>query len=304
MATQTGQFGQLLAPGLRKIFFSHLKGKEKEQQWKQIANFVTSTRAYEEDLEIVGMGSMPQKPEGEGIVYQDPSQGEKVRYTHVTYGLGFRVTEEMHEDDLYGQIKKMPMQLTKAALNIREVVFFNLLNNGFTSVYGFPKFGTNETIFNTAHTLRGGGTQANRLAVDADLGIASLEAAVLLFDNLVDEMGFPITIKPRKLVHAPALKQIVRELLGSEFKPYTNANEINAVKQDGFTPIQVNYLTNTNSWFLFADNEDHDFKFIERRAITYQTGDDFDSGDMKNKATQRFSVGVGEYRGSFASQGG
>src|SRR5262245_3169270 len=219
MPTNTGQFSQLLAPGLRKIFFQSYK--EKDVQYSKLFNMQTSARAYEEDLEVVGLGSMPEKPEGTSITYQEPRQGGKKRYTHISFGLGFRVTMEMWEDDLYTVMRKMPKELGKAARNVREVRSFNVLNNGFTTEFGFPKNNVNEALFNTAHTLLGGGTLANRSAVDADIGIASLEAAVLLFDNLVDELGFPITVTPKWLVHTPFNKQVVREILGSEYRPYT-----------------------------------------------------------------------------------
>jgi hypothetical protein len=301
MPTNTGQFGQILAPGLRKIFFGAYR--EIPTQYTEVFNTTTSERAYEEDLEVVGLGSMPEKAEGTSITYQEPKQGGKVRYTPISFGLGFRVTVEMWEDDLYSVMKKMPKELGKAARNVREVRAFNLLNNGFTSIYGFPKNGTNETLFNTAHTLLGGGSLANRSAVDADFGVASLEAAILLFDNLTDELGFPIQITPEMLVHSPSIKQVVREVLQSEYRPYTQTNEVNAVKMDGIMPKMVRYLSDSDSWFLLASKGNHDLQFITRTDTRFQNGDDFDSGDAKYKAFQRFATGVGDWRGTFGSQG-
>lgn len=304
MPANTGQFSQLLAPGIRKIFFQHLKLRP--PQYTRIANMLTSERAYEEDLEMMGLGTMPVKDEGSPIIYQDAKQGGKVRATHISFGMGFRITVEMWEDDLYGPMRKMPRELAKAANNVRDVRFFNMLNNGFVAAanIGFLKNGVNEALFSTAHTLLGGGTLANRSAVDADLGIASLEAAVLLFDNLVDETGFPITLQPKMIVASPSLKQIGRELLGSEFKPYTSGNEINAVREEGLRMEIVNFLTNANSWALLAEKGEHDLNFYQRTATQFQNGDDFDTGDAKFKGFQRFSVSVGEWRGTFGSQGG
>ena len=145
----------LLAPGLRKVFFQNLE--ERPAEYSKIANSEKSSKAYEEDLEVGGLGSMPIKPEGRGIVYQDFRQGGKKRYTHLTYGLGFRVTLEMMEDDLYNVMKKNTRELSKAARNAREVAFFNMLNNGFTTEFGFPKFGNNEALFSATHTKLGGG---------------------------------------------------------------------------------------------------------------------------------------------------
>src|SRR6266850_5191745 len=158
MPTTTGQFSQLLAPGLRKIFFQHLK--ERAPQYSSVFNVHSSSRAYEEDLEIAGFGIAPAKPEGNAIQYVDPTQGGKKRYTHVAYGLGFRVTTEMYEDDLYGPMKRMTRELGKAMRNVKEVVSFNVLNNAFNVAlqFGFPKFGSNEALISTSHTLIGGGT--------------------------------------------------------------------------------------------------------------------------------------------------
>jgi phage major head subunit gpT-like protein len=286
---------------LRKIFFQSYK--EVDTQYTQVFNLGTSTRNFEEDLELVGLGSMPEKPEGTPITYQEPKQGGKKRYTHISFGLGFRVTMEMWEDDLYGPMKKMPKELGKAARNVREVRAFNVLNNGFSTEFGFTKNGSNEALFNTAHTLLGGGTLANRASTDADFGVAALEAAVLLFDNLVDELGFPITLHPRMIVYPPGTKQAVREILGSEYRPYTNNNEVNAVRMENFTECMVRYLTDTDSWFVFADKSDHDFNFVTRTELRFQNDDDFDTGDAKYKSFQRFSVGAGDWRGSFGSQG-
>lgn len=305
MPTSTANFPFLLAPGFRKFFFDSYKATP--EQYSKIATMKTSKRAYEEDAELVGIAQMTVKAEGSPIIFQNPAQGGKIRYTHVSFGAGFRVTEEMWEDDLYGQMVKMPKQLGKAGRIVREVRFFNLLNLGFTTVFGFPKNGVNETLFNTAHTLLGGGTLANRSATDMDLSIAGLENAILLFDNLVDEMGYPVEVSPKWLIVPPQLKQVARELLRSEFRPDSNVNAINALREDGLEMAFKNgcrYLTNANSWFVTADKDEHDLQFIERRPLKFYTGEDFDTGDAKYKGTQRFSVGVGEWRGTFGSQGG
>src|SRR6266446_74679 len=303
MPMTTGQFSQLLVPGLRKIVFQSYK--ERPPQYSKIFNMHTSERAFEEDLEMIGLGTMPTKPEGQPTIYQDATQGGKRRYTHISFGLGFRVTVEMYEDDLYGPMRRMSKELGKAGRNVREVRAFNVLNTGFTTELGFPKFGTAEPLFSTAHTLIGGGTLANRAAVDTDLGVAALEAAILLFDNLLAEEGnVPIVVKPKWLIHPPALKQVATEILHSEFRPYTANNEVNAViRNNALESKMVNYLADPDSWFLIADKDDHDLNFFERTAMKFQNGDDFDTGDAKFKAFQRFSVGHGDWRGTFGSLG-
>jgi hypothetical protein len=221
----------------------------------------------------------------------------------LTYGLGFRVTLEMMEDDLYNVMKKNTKELSKAARNAREVGFFNMLNNGFTVEYGFPKFGTNEALIAVAHTKLGGGTGSNRASTDADLSPTSLEAAIIAFESLSDEMDIPVVVKPKLLLCGPQLKMTAREILGSEFRPYTSNNEINALREEGLDYMVGHYIVDPDSWFLLAGKGDHDLNFFERQAVRFQNGDDFDTGDAKFKAFQRFSVGAGEWRGIYGSQG-
>jgi len=298
-----GAFSYLLVPGLRKVFFQHLE--ERPEEFSQVFNAETSKRAYEEDLEVAGLGTMPVKPEQSAIIYQDATQGSKKRYTHKTYGLGYRVTPEMMEDDLYNVMKKMTKELAKAARNAREVNAWNVLNNAFTAEYGFPKNGNLEPLISTTHSsiVAGGPTGTNRASTDADLGVASLEAAVISFENLVDENGIPCMIKPKWLIVPPDLKMTARELLGSQFKPYTANNEINALIEEGLDYMVCHYLTDPDSWFLLAGKGDHDLNFFTRQPVRFQNGDDFDTGDAKFKAFQRFSVGAGEWRGIWGSVG-
>lgn len=297
-----GAFSYLLVPGLRKVFFQHLT--ERPEEFRQVFNAETSERAYEEDLEVAGLGTMPLKPEQTAIQYADATQGSKKRYTHKTYGLGYRVTPEMMEDDLYSTMKKMTKELAKAARNAREVNAWNVLNNAFTTEYGFPKLGNNEALIATTHTsIAGAAAGSNRAATDADLSQTALEAAILAFENLKDETGIPVVIKPKWLIVPPDIKMTARELLGSEFKPYTANNEINALIEEGLDYMVSHYLTDLDSWFLLAGKGDHDLNFFTRQPVRFQNGDDFDTGDAKFKAFQRFSVGAGEWRGIWGSQG-
>lgn len=298
MPTNTGNMSQLLAPGLRKVFFQYLR--EKPQEYASIFNINPSKRAYEEDLMIAGLGTMPQKTEGSPIIYQDPIQGTKKRYTHLTYGLGFRVTMEMYEDDLYGPMNRMAKELAKAARNVREVVSANVLNNSFST--SFVGFNTGEALCQS-HTLIGGGSYSNTPSTQADIGIASLEAAIINFDTLVDERNMPVLIAPKWLVIHPNDRMIAEELLNSEYRPYTATNEINAVRKFGVSYNVNHYLTDSDAWWLLGDKDDHDLNFFERAATRMQNGDDFDTGDAKYKAFQRFSVGFGDWRGVYGSSG-
>lgn len=301
MAFNTGTGSKLIAPGLRNVLFQSYN--ERPAEYTDIFNVGTSKRNYEEDLEFVGLGSMPEKAEGTSVTYSTPTQGELKRYTHTAFAHGFRVTREMMDDDLYGvtKAKKMAKELGKGARNVREVRAANVFNNGFTTADGFPKSGTTQTLFNTAHTLLGGGTFSNRAS--ADLSQASLEAAIISFQTLVDENGIPIVVMPTTLLIPPQLIMVARELLGSEYKPYTATNEINPTREDRLSLKVNHYLTDDDSSFVLADKSDHDLNFIVRTDLEFEYGDDFDTGDMKAKAFQRFSVGYGDWRGTYGMVG-
>lgn len=302
MPATTGQFSELLAPGIRDIFF--LKYKERETQYTQFLNMQTSKRKFEENLEMAALGTMPAKPEGTPTVFQDPIQGSKVRYTHISYGLGFRVTREMHDDDLYGPMRRMPASLGRSARNVREVVGASVLNNAFTVTSGFK----GETLCNTAHSLLRGGTQANRPATDADISMATLEAAITSFTNLVDEEGFPMIIIPRLLIVNPTFQFTAEMLVGSNLQPNLSSgvagaatSAINPINRRGISVMVSNYLTDADAWFLLGD--EHSLNMFVRTDTEFQSGDDFDSGDAKFKSFQRFSVGNDDYRGVYGSSG-
>lgn len=303
MAFNSGQGSRLLAPGIRNVIFQAYR--EKATVYDKIFNVKTSKRAYEEDLEFVGLGIMTEQPEGESVTYTTPTQGELKRYTHVSFGGAFRITRQMKDDDLYGIVNgragKMARELGKGARAIRETRAANVFNNGFTVADGFPKNGTQETLFNTAHTQLMGPSVSNRGAVD--LSQAALEAAIIAFRKLTDENGIPIVVMPEQLIVPPELIMVARELLGSEYRPYEANNTINPTRADRLSMQDWNYLTDTDAWFVAAAKGDHDLNFIVRTDLEYEYSDDFDTGDMKNKAFQRFSVGHGDWRGVYGSPG-
>lgn len=303
MAFNTGAGSKLIAPGIRKVLFQGYNERTKE--YEAIFNTSTSTRTYEEDVEFVGLGVMAEKAQGNPIIYADPTQGGTKRYTHTSFGGGYRVTREMMDDDLYGvtRAQKMSKELGKGARVVREIRAANVFNNGFGTADGFPKNGSTQTLFNTAHTLVGSGGTLSNSAGATDLAQSSLEAAIIAFNQLTDENGVPIVVIPKILLVPAGIMMVARELLGSEFKPYTANNEINPVKQDGLSLMVNHYLTDTDAWFVLADKSDHDLNFITRTDLEFGYGDDFDTGDMKVKAFQRFSVGYGDWRGVYGAQG-
>lgn len=300
MPATTGAFSYLLAPGLRKVFFMHLKDHKPE--FEQIFTVLSSKRAYEEHLELAGLGTMPRKNEGESIIYQDYIQGGVKRFTHVAYGMGFRVTQEMMEDDLYNVFGRQTKSLKKSAKNSKEVLAWSVINNSFTTEYGFPKNGNNEALVSTSHTLIGGGTASNRPATDVDISYAALEAAVLYFNTLNDERGMPIDLNPQTLLHHPNDLFLVEELLNSSNRPFTANNETNVLK-GRFKPIWSRYLTDSDAWWVLGEKSEEGLVLFNRRELEFQNGDDFDSGDAKFKATYRASAGCSEWRYLYGSSG-
>lgn len=300
MPAVTGAFSHLLAPGIRKVFFMHMKDRKMEHQ--ELFMVLTSQRAYEEHLELAALGTMPLKPEGANVTYQDFIQGDLKRFTHQTFALGFRATEEMMEDDLYNQIMRYARALKRSAMNSIEVLCFNVLNNSFTTESGFPKGGVVQPLVSTTHTLLGGGTASNRPATDVDISFAALEAAILHFNTLSDERGLPLDIMPEKLVHHPEQLFLVEELLRSEYRPHTANNEVNALK-GRLTPFWSRYLTDTDAWWVVGEKNEDGLVLFKRRQLRLQNGDDFDSGDAKFKASHRHSAGCSEWRYLYGSTG-
>src|SRR6266850_1136676 len=229
MTAVSGAFAALLAPGLKKVFF------ETYQQWpeeyQKYNNVDTSERAYEEDLVVSSLGAVPQKQENDPIVYDDPIQGATVRYTHIIFGLGFRVTKKMVQDDLYNVMNRMSKALSRSSRQSIEVHGASVLND---SVLGSPLILGQDGLglISTAHTLLGGGTIANRPNPDAQLSLTSLQAANLHFEKLVDERGLNMMKRPTMLIVHPDNKFRARELLQSEYKPGSADNEINALKEE------------------------------------------------------------------------
>ncbi|HEY6022304.1 MAG TPA: Mu-like prophage major head subunit gpT family protein [Candidatus Paceibacterota bacterium] len=299
--SRTTGFSHLLAPGLREIFFN--KYGQWPDEYAQVFNVGSSTRSYEEDAEVVGLGKMVTKAEGTAITYDDPFQStDKKRYTHTAFGLGFRVTEEMYSDDMYGIIKKMPASLSRSAKQTTEVEAWNIFNNA---------FGTTNTgldgvaLCSTAHlnVKKTGGPYSNRLATDSDLSVTSLQAAIELMEDTTDDRDMNIMLKPKLLIVTPSNKWMARELLNSEKKPHTADNEINALMDEELKYMVGHYLTDDDAWFLVTDKSDHTLNFFWRKKPAFDNSDDFDTGDAKFKASMRFSVGFTGWRGIIGTPG-
>ncbi len=298
MTMVRGAYSRLLAPGFRKILFDSYK--ERPVEGNKLVNMGTMNRAYIDDAKMAGFGTLLEKPEGGRVIYQDPFPGPSKRYVAATWGLGFRITEEMMEDDLYGIVgRRMSQALGKSVRNNFEVVAHSVLNNAFNAnFYGYE---TGVPLISTLHTDIRGTTQSNRPAVDADLSLTTLQAAVEAFQGWTDEEGMPMVSTPRLLVTGVAQMWTAGVLLGATLLPGGNFNDPNILKDQGLKLFIDHYLTDPDAWFIIGD--DHDMNYFDRRLPRFSNTDDFDSGDAKFKVTRRNAAGFGDWRGVYGSPG-
>jgi len=292
-----GGFSKLLAPGFRKIVFNSYK--ERPIEGTRYVNSNTTKRAYEEDLELAELGTLQPKVEGGPVIYQDIIQGDPKRYTWTTFALGFRITQEMYEDDLYDVFgAKMSRSLGKSARNNQEVVMHAPYNNAFSSSY--VGFHSGEALCGTHVGLRGL-TQSNTPSTPADLSLPALQAGLEHFHALTNDSGFPVLFTPKKLVHSIGDYWIANQLLKSQNLPGGNQNDINQVAREGIDPVLTHYLIDPDAWFLIAD--EYDVNYFTRRAFSMSNMDDFETGDAKFKGSQRIGSGFGGWRGVYGSPG-
>jgi hypothetical protein len=312
-----GEWSQLMAPGMHGVFLHWIALKQRDEEYTQLFNIESSDKAFEDEFEAPGLGPMPEKPEGESTEYQDTQEGGSKRYQHYTYALGVRSSWELYDDDQLGVIKQVPKCLTRSAHFTKEMAAANVFNLGFTTTLVSDGL----SLFNTAHTLAGGptataiapgvssyisaaGTYPNRpVGIDLDLGITSLQYAINLYERMPDSMGMPIQMKPRLLVIPPEQKWVAREILGSSHKPYTADNEINSILNEDLHFFVYHYLTSQTAWFLLPAKEDHTIKFFNRKQLSDDYADDFDTYSIKTLSRMRFSVGASTWWGTFGSNG-
>lgn len=290
MPANRGAFSQLLAPGLRQIIYNELEMHPEE--YSQIFNVYPSTRAYEEDLLVAGLGTVPQKPEGTPIAFDEPIQGGSQRFTHVTYALGFQVTLEMWEDDQYGTIRQVS---TDFAGSIRQTIEVNAISTIVNS------FGTTNSIdgvdlCSTAHPLLGGGTYGNRSTTDIALSVTGIQEMLLIFEKMVNERGLLKRLVPRYLLTSVDKQFIAGEILHSSYKPYTGTNELN-VFQGRLEPMVNHYLTSSGPWWVLSEKSQHTLKFYWRMQPRYQNQDDYNTLGANYSVAFRQSNGVTYWHG-------
>mgnify|MGYP000256280583 CR=1 FL=1 len=301
MSITTGNFPKALWPGVQSWY--GMEYNSYEEQCKEIFETRSSRKAYEEIVGTSAFGLASVKPEGSAVAYDTSQQGFTNRFTHVTYGLGFIITKEMVEDDLYDVIAQQRSQALAKSMRItKETVAANVLNRAGTAGY---TGGDGQTLLSSAHPHVAGGSFANQLAVAADLSEAALEQACIDLGKYEDDRGLRIAVKPRKLIIPVDLQFEAERILNTDLRVATADNDLNAMKSLGKMPqgFRVNnYLTDTNAWFIMTDCNDGMLHF-ERRGDEFTMDNDFDTDNAKYKSTGRYSFGWADPRGIFGSLG-
>lgn len=297
----SANFAKALWPGVNTWYGKSYA--EHGEQYRDLFDIETSTRAYEEDVGISGFGLAAQKTEANGITYDEERQAFLTRYSHVVYALGFQISRELFEDDQYGVVgKRRAKGLAFSMRQTKEVVAANVYNRAFTSTYAG---GDGKEMCATDHPNYAGGTWANELTTAADLSESALEQACIDIMAWTNDRGLQIAVMPQTLIIPPELSFEAERILASPYRVGTADNDINALKAMGKIPggIKVNhYLTDADAWFLRTNAPDG-MKFFQRRSMQFGIDNDFDTENAKFKATERYSCGWTDPRGIFGSPG-
>jgi len=301
MAISRAQLLKELLPGLNALF--GMEYARYGEEHKEIFETETSERSFEEETKLSGFGSAPVKAEGASISYDNGQEAWTARYNHETIALGFSLTEEAIEDNLYDSLSsRYTKALARAMAYTKQVKAAAVLNNGFSSSY---TGGDGKALMTTDHPLVSGGTNSNEPSTAADLNETSLEAAVIQIAGWTDERGLLIAARPRKLIIPADLQFVATRLLDTELRVATADNDINAIKSNGAIPegYAVNhFLTDTDAWFLTTDVPNGLKHFVRSPMATSMDGD-FDTGNVRYKARERYSFGWSDPLGIFGSPG-
>lgn len=316
MSMVRGQYAQLMAAGLRKVFKQWMETYQRDLEYPSVFNVDTITTAYEDELEFAGAGPTPLKFENSPVFYTQLIQGGTIRAIPLTYALAARSSFELHDDDQYGIIKQIPKAIARSNRFTEEMVPWNIINLGFSTIKSIDGV----TLFNNQHPLLGGpsatnyapglsgiisanGTYPNRPATDVDLSFAAIQLMTNQFERMVDGVGLPIVYKPKSILIAPANRFLARELLGSPGKPGTATNEINSLLGEDLGYMVGHYLTSDSAWFALCDKQYHHLKFKWRMKPVMDYDDDFDTGALKEKCTMRFTAVPANWLGVWGSNG-
>ena len=310
MAISRAQMLKELLPGLNALFGLEYEGYDSED--KEIYETENSDRSFEEEVKLSGFGQAPVKNEGAAMTYDSAQESFTARYNHETIALGFAITEEALEDNLYDSLSsRYTKALARAMAYTNQVNAAFPLNNGFTNAY---QSGDGVNLFTASgdgvtggdgHTLVNGGKNNNRPVTAADLNETSLEAAIIDISGYTDERGLLVAGRARKLIVPSNLMFVAQRILASDLRPNTADNDINALKSLGVIPqgYSVNhYLTDTNAWYLLTDIPNGMKHFVRTPLETGMDGD-FDTGNVRYRARERYSFGVSDPLGIYGSPG-
>ncbi len=303
MAISRSQLVKELEPGLNALFGMEYARYENEH--REIFSEETSDRAFEEELMLTGFGAAPTKAEGAGVSYDSAQESFTARYTHETVALAFSLTEEAIEDNLYDRLSvRYTKALARSMAHTKQVKAASILNNAFDTT-GPYNGGDGVSLCNTAHPTALGPNFSNRPTVGADLNETSLEQGIIDVSEFTDERGLKVALKVRKAVIPTALQFVMERLMKSTLRVETADNDINALKSMGMIPqgYAINhYLTDPDAWFLMTDAP-NGLKMFNRASMKTAFEGDFDTGNVKYKARERYSFGWSDPRGIYGSPG-
>ena len=302
MAISRNQLVKELEPGLNALF--GLEYKQYEQEHAEIYNTESSDRAFEEEVMLSGFGQAQTKPEGSGVAFDSAQETFTARYTHETIALGFSITEEAVEDNLYDKLaSRYTKALARSMANTKQVKAVNPLIQGLPSTDNFDS-GDGVSLFNTSHTTIAGSFK-NTLSTQADLNETSLEQSLIDIAAMTDERGLKIAARGVKMIVPSELQFTAERLMKSQGRTGTADNDVNAIASMGMVPQGYrvnNVLTDTDAFYIITDVP-NGMKYLERAPITTKMEGDFDTGNVRYKARERYVFGVSDPRGIFGVEG-
>ena len=293
-------FSDLMFPGLNKVYL--LAYNEYPEEYTKYLNIETSTKRQEEDAVAVGFGLIPEKTEGDQPIFDVMKYVDKLQYLHKTYVMGYEVTEELFEDELYGIVKQGSRALAVAVKQTIDTLGAAVLNNAFDSNYTGVD---GKALCATDHPqAKSGGTVANKPSVDVDFDPVALNNALETIEEWTNDNGLPLMIKPKYVVSGPKQRRIITQTLGSTLQPFTADNEINAVREWELERLILHYLDDDDAWWVLSRPQDHFLKWFWRVRPTFRNYDDPNTGNARFLVRFRASTGFTHWWGVYGSSGG
>jgi hypothetical protein len=289
MAMTRAQFAKQLQQGLNTVW--GLEYRSHPEEWRKVFSVENSKKAFEEDQLVTGFGAAVVKPEGSSITYDEANEAWTSRYTHETIALAFSLTEEAIDDNLYMQMgAKYAKALARSMQHTKEIKCASILNN---ATSGSFLGGDGKSLLATDHPLAGGGTQSNKLATPADFSEASLEDILIQIRKAKDDRGIPIALRAVDLIIPPELEYTACRILDSSLRTNTADNDVNAINKKGIfgrDPVVITRMTDGDMWLVKTDAQDG-LKLFQRKAVSTKAEPDFNTGNYRYKATERYVAG-------------